>query len=123
MAGKNFKINPNEKMAGNATNKEPEPTKKQMQAADKEPESIQEPKKATGEPLQIRRKAGRPKKNLEPTKMINVAIPEHVYEKMQYAKCCYNGNITQYINSLIAKDLDENYDKLYMEVYRKIMNL
>lgn len=57
-----------------------------------------------------KRKVGRPKTKLEDTKTINIAVPVSVLDKLNVIKICYGNNLTQYINQLIKKDIDANYD-------------
>ena len=64
-----------------------------------------------------KKKTGRPKTKTEPTKTINIAVPVSVLEKMEIAKVCYSNNQTQYINKLIEKDLEANFD-----TYKQIFN-
>lgn len=52
----------------------------------------------------------RPKTKTEPTKIINIAVPETIYKQMVVAKMTYNDNLTEYVNKLIADDLDKNLD-------------
>lgn len=136
MAGKNFKIDPNEQMAGNS-NKGFEPTKGQMQEANKEAEPIQEQAQEANkepeptkkqmqeavpaeEPLQIKRRPGRPKRIVEETRTINISVPESMLEKMKIAKSCFNGSLTAYVNSAIAKDLETNYES-YKQIYDQMV--
>ena len=53
---------------------------------------------------------GRKKVKTEPTRPINIAIPVSVLEKLDTVKVCYGNNLTQYINKLIEKDIEANYD-------------
>ena len=53
---------------------------------------------------------GRKKTKTEPTKTINIAVPVSVLEKLNTVKVCYGNNLTQYINKLIEKDIEANYD-------------
>lgn len=73
---------------------------------DEEPKAAVEPKK---EPKN-KRKVGRPKTKTEETKTINIAVPVSVLEKLDTVKVCYGNNLTQYINKLIEKDIEANYD-------------
>lgn len=57
-----------------------------------------------------RRRAGRPKTRTEETRNINIAVPVSVLKKLDTAKVCYSNNLTQYINTLIEKDLKANYE-------------
>lgn len=58
-----------------------------------------------------KRKVGRPKTKTEETKTINIAVPVSTLEKLETVKLCYGNNMTQYINTLIEKDLRANYEK------------
>ena len=69
---------------------------------DEEPKVAVEPK--------TKRKVGRPKTKTEETKTINIAVPVSVLEKLDTVKVCYGNNLTQYINKLIEKDIEANYD-------------
>ncbi len=63
-------------------------------------------------------KGGRPKTRTEDVKIANIAIPVSVYNDMtEYALALYNSNLTQYINNLIKKDLDEN-----LKTYKTVSN-
>lgn len=73
---------------------------------DEEPKAAVEPKK---EP-KTKRKVGRPRTKTEETKTINIAVPVSVLEKLDTVKVCYCNNLTQYINKLIEKDIEANYD-------------
>lgn len=68
----------------------------------KEPAEVKEPKK--------KGKVGRPKTKTEETKTINIAVPVSVLEKLDTVKVCYGNNLTQYINKLIERDIEANYD-------------
>lgn len=54
---------------------------------------------------------GRPRTKTEDEKIINIAVPISVYEKMNLAKLQYNNNLTLYINKLIEQDLKKNLAK------------
>lgn len=73
---------------------------------DKEPTATVELKKES----KTKRKVGRPKTKTEETKTINIAVPVSVLEKLDTVKLCYGNNLTQYINKLIEKDIETNYD-------------
>ena len=73
---------------------------------DEEPKAAVEPKKEHT----TKRKVGRPKTKTEETKTINIAVPVSVLEKLDTVKVCYGNNLTQYINKLIEKDIEANYD-------------
>ena len=76
-----------------------------------EPKAAVEPKKPTkAEEPKEKRKVGRPKTKTEDTKTINIAVPVSVLEKLDTVKVCYGNNLTQYINKLIEKDIEANYD-------------
>lgn len=90
---KNFKINPNDRLSSSATSVPPAPVVPQMQKS--------EPKKV-----------GRPKKKKD-CKSITIAIPVDVLEKVSVAKVFYNNNLTEYITTLIERDLETNYTKYY----------
>ena len=99
--GKSFKGNtPIDKLSGAAH------ISPVQAAADEEPKAAVEPKK---EP-KTKRKVGRPKTKTEETKTINIAVPVSVLEKLDTVKVCYGNNLTQYINKLIEKDIEANYD-------------
>ena len=67
-------------------------------------DNFEEPKtKAT-------KRKGRPKTKTEATRTINVAIPVSMLEKIDTAKICYGNNLTLYINKLIERDIDANYE-------------
>ena len=68
----------------------------------KEPAEVKEPKK--------KGKVGRPKTKTEETKTINIAVPVSVLEKLDTVKVCYGNNLTQYINKLIERDIEANYE-------------
>lgn len=68
----------------------------------------------TGE-VTTKRKVGRPKKNTEPMKYINIAVDENTMHYIKIAKFKHNDNITDYINDLIKADIKKNkkhYDDL-----------
>lgn len=78
---------------------------------DETPKAAVEPKKPTkAEEPKEKRKVGRPKTKTEDTKTINIAVPVSVLEKLDTVKVCYGNNLTQYINKLIEKDIEANYD-------------
>lgn len=80
-------------------------------ATDETPKATVEPKKPTkAEEPKEKRKVGRPKTKTEDTKTINIAVPVSVLEKLDTVKVCYGNNLTQYINKLIEKDIEANYD-------------
>lgn len=71
----------------------------------------QEKKKVGRKPLDP---DGRKKK--EYTKTINIAIPLETLEKVNIAKLKYGDNLTKYINALIEKDLEVNFEA-YQTIY------
>ena len=79
---------------------------------DEEPKAAVEPKKEPAEVKEPKKKGkvGRPKTKTEETKTINIAVPVSVLEKLDTVKVCYGNNLTQYINKLIEKDIEANYD-------------
>ena len=98
------KNNPLDKLSG----AKPTPT---VTVPDEEPKAAVEPKKPTkAEEPKEKRKVGRPKTKTEDTKTINIAVPVSVLEKLDTVKVCYGNNLTQYINKLIEKDIEANYD-------------
>lgn len=58
-----------------------------------------------------KRSAGRPRIKTEETITIHIAVPVSTHEKLGIAKMCYGNNMTQYVNRLIEKDLNANYEK------------
>ena len=77
------------------------------------PKVAEEPKK--------KRKVGRPKTKTEETKTINIAVPISVLEKLDTVKVCYGNNLTQYINKLIERDIEANYDN-YKQIADSLNN-
>jgi hypothetical protein len=67
------------------------------------------------------KKVGRPKVKTEECKTVNIAIPVSVLEKIEIAKAKYHDNMTEYINAVIAKDLESNL-KDYKKIYDLINN-
>lgn len=71
-----------------------------------------------------KKQVGRPpldpegKKKKDYTKTVNIAIPLETLEKIQIAKVKYGDNLTKYINALIEKDLEANF-----EAYKTIYDL
>lgn len=59
----------------------------------------------------VKKRAGRPKTKTEDCKTINIAVPVSLLEQMNVAKVMYKDNLTLYINKLIEKDLEANYQK------------
>ena len=103
--GKSFKGNtPIDKLSGAAH------ISPVQAAADEEPKAAVEPKKEPKTEPKTKRKVGRPKTKTEETKTINIAVPVSVLEKLDTVKVCYGNNLTQYINKLIEKDIEANYD-------------
>ena len=73
------------------------------------------PKKAVGRPPLD----PEGKKKKEYTKTVNVAIPLDTLEKIQIAKVKYGDNLTKYINALIEKDLEANFES-YQAIYNML---
>lgn len=65
---------------------------------------------------------GRPKTKKGNYKTINIAVEESIMEKLNIAKVCYGNNLTHYINKLIEKDMEENYDN-YKHIVNSLNNL
>lgn len=78
-----------------------------------EPKQKSEPKKdnTSDKP----KKVGRPKTKQGEYKTINIAVPVEFLDKLKDVKEVYQNNLTLYINKLIEKDLEANYDK-YLEI-------
>ena len=95
---KNFKINPNDRLASSGISAS-------SASVPLVPQVVKEPKL---EP----KKVGRPKKKKD-CKSITVAIPVDALEKVSVAKVFYNNNLTEYITTLIEKDLEANYSKYH----------
>lgn len=88
--------------------------KKFMNSNPREIEVPTEPTlKKSSEP---KRSVGRPKVKTEETKTINIAIPLSVLEKMDIAKAKYGDNLTKYVNTVIEKDLEANFES-YKTIY------
>jgi uncharacterized protein (DUF4415 family) len=75
-----------------------------------------------------KRKQGRPPKDptgrlkRDYTEKVNIAIDKDVMEKVRLASRCHAGTITDYVNALIKKDLDANFDT-YQKMIDTINNL
>lgn len=67
-------------------------------------------------------KVGRPKTKTEDTKTINIAVPVSTLDKINDVKVCFGNNLTQYINKLIEKDLEINYDN-YKHIADSLNNI
>lgn len=103
------KNDPKNKLAG--TGSSPEATPEPKVSDESKDETIEyklngEVKKKTKNGKYV----GRKKVKTEPTRPINIAIPVSVLEKLDTVKVCYGNNLTQYINKLIEKDIEANYD-------------
>ena len=70
-------------------------------------------------PEKPKRKPGRPKVKTAPERTVNVAIPVATLEMIEIAKAKYNGNLTAYINAVIAADLKAHF-KEYQTIYNLI---
>lgn len=69
-----------------------------------------------------KRKPGRPSTKDEETKMINVAVPITLFQKVEIAKTCFDNNVTLYLNTIIEKDIAQNYEK-YDAIYKQLMEV
>lgn len=71
-----------------------------------------------------KKKVGRPKVKTEECKTINIAIPISTLEKMQVAKVLYRDNLTLYVNTVIEKDLKENFEryKMFADIQEESLN-
>ena len=98
---KNFKINPNDRLASSSSSG----TSASVPLAPSVPQVGKEPKL---EP----KKVGRPKKKKD-CKSITVAIPIDTLEKVSVAKVFFGNNLTEYITTLIERDLESNYSKYH----------
>ena len=70
-------------------------------------------------------KNDKPKKRKEENKRINIVIPVSIYDNSKILCIMYGkGNITKYINDLLAKNIEENKDALemYKELQSKLNN-
>ena len=81
------------------------------QPNDKPTSAAGESDQADAEQTAEKKRAGRTKTKTEETRNVNVAIPVSVLAKIYIAKQCYGNNLTQYINKVIERDLDANYEK------------
>ena len=61
------------------------------------------------------------KKKKDYTKTVNIAIPLDTLDKIQIAKVKYGDNLTKYINALIEKDLEANFES-YQAIYDMLNN-
>ena len=84
-------------------------------------------KKTEPEQVAPKKNVGRPpldpdgKKKKDYTKTVNIAIPLDTLEKIQIAKVKYGDNLTKYINALIEKDLETNFES-YKTIYDMLNN-
>lgn len=89
---------------------------------------VEQPTAALSKPAAIvatppqTKKVGRPRSKTEDCKKVNIAIPVSVLEKLDIAKESYHGNLTEYINVLINKDMAVNFEK-YKETYDMLNKL
>ena len=82
-----------------------------------EPDAVKADAAAGVEPTENpgrKKKPGRKKIKLEPQKSVCIDIPESVYADVEIAKKCYGDNLTRYINTLIKKDIEANFDTYKM---------
>ena len=56
------------------------------------------------------KKSGRPAKWTEPSKITSIKFTKELRQKIDVASIMYGGSITNYITTLIEKDLAENYE-------------
>lgn len=117
MAKKGFKqYKPADKLLDN--NK---PMEDQIELAGTQPEEQPKETEAPTEPAPVtdqpeaetpKRRRGRPKKKTEAESQVNVRVPNSILDRLNdVLPVVYGGNLTTYINRLIEKDLEENYDK------------
>ena len=93
-----------------AKNFKTNPLKKVTNGAEIENEvTVNTSQEHASDPVQKRGK-GRPRKKVEPEKMINIGIPESLYQKMEVAKICHGNNMTQYIRKALERDIESNYE-------------
>lgn len=98
---KNFKINPNDRLASSSSSG----TSISVPLTSSVTQVAKEPKIES-------KKVGRPKKKKD-CKSITVAIPVDTLEKVSVAKVFFNNNLTEYITTLIERDLEANYSKYH----------
>lgn len=70
-----------------------------------------------GKKLKAVNKVGRPKVKTEETKNIGVAVNISTMKKIEEILCLYDSNITKYVNSVLEKDIKENY-----QTYKNIID-
>ena len=58
------------------------------------------------------KKPGRPKTIMKERKTISARIPVDLLDKWEEVKLLKGDNFTEYLESLIQKDMDENYERL-----------
>jgi len=111
--GKTFKNNVHNFMEKTEKKTSPEAPQPSEAAVDvqpsKSPVANSKPvNKAPEASEKVKKKGGRPRRTF-PVKHINIAVPEDYMEKINLAKACYGNDLTRYINTLIKKDLEENF--------------
>ena len=81
---------------------------------------VAKPTTEKSEPNKAGRKPDDPTRGIKKnyTKTINIAVEFDVLEKLEIAKAKYSNNLTKYINTLIEKDLEANF-----ETYQKIYDM
>lgn len=79
-------------------------------------------KKAPEQQTTEKKKVGRKKEFTEPRKSTNVKVTMDLWEKWEEIQIAHGSNFTGYVNKLIQKDLDENFDK-YKEVADSLKNI
>lgn len=58
------------------------------------------------------KKPGRPKTIMKERRTISARIPVELLDKWEEVKLLKGDNFTEYLESLIQKDMDENYERL-----------
>lgn len=118
---KGFKNNnPNDKLARTTILTTIEETSKTEVKPQEEPKGKEIEYKVNGDVKQKTKNGkyvGRPKTKKGNYKTINIAVEESILEKLDIIKLCYGNNLTQYINKLIEKDIEANYNN-----YKQIAN-
>lgn len=92
--------------------------------------NVQNPATAAGSMLKTapeqqtaeKKKVGRKKEFTEPRKSTNVKVSMDLWAKWEEIQVAHGSNFTGYVNKLIQKDLEENFDK-YKEVADSLKNI
>ena len=69
-----------------------------------------------------KKKVGRKKEFTEPRKSTNVKVTMDLWKKWEEIQTAHGSNFTGYVNKLIQKDLEENFEK-YKEVTDSLKNI